>query len=107
MITIDDFRKIELKVAKIIGAEPIEGSEKLVKLVVDVKEDNPRQILAGIAKSYPCDYLIGKEIVIITNLEPRQIMGLESNGMLLAAKDDGEPIIITPEKEVVPGSSVG
>jgi len=107
MITIDDFKKIELKIAKIISAESVEGSEKLLKLSVDVREENPRQILAGIAKSYSCDYLVGKEIIIIANLEPRQLMGLESNGMLLAAKDNGEPIIIVPEKEITPGSSVG
>jgi len=107
MITIDDFKKIELKIAKIISAELVEGSEKLVKLAVDLGEEKPRQILAGIAKNYSCEYLVGKEIVVISNLEPRQMMGLESNGMLLAAKDNGEPIIIVPEKEVIPGSLVG
>ena len=107
MITIDDFKKIELKIAKIINAEPVEGSEKLLKLSLDVCEEKPRQILAGIAKNYSPGDLVGKEIIVVINLEPREIMGLESKGMLLAAKDNGEPVIIVPEKEITPGSSVG
>lgn len=106
MITIDDFKKIELKIAKIETAEPIAGSEKLLKLNVSLGEEK-RQILAGIGKSYTPEDLIGREIVIIANLEPRNLMGEESQGMLLAASDeDGKPIILMPEKEVPPGTSI-
>ncbi len=107
MIQYDDFAKIDLRVAKILDATPVEGSEKLLQLKLDVGELGERQILAGIAKAYAPDQLIGRHIVIIANLEPRKLMGLESNGMLLAA-DGGEagPVFLTPEKESFPGSKI-
>ena len=104
MISLDDFKKIELRVAKILSAEPILESEKLIKLKVFLG-DEERQIIAGIGRSYTPDDLIGREIVIIANLEPRKLMGEESQGMLLAATNtDGLPIIIMPEKLVPPGT---
>ena len=107
MITIDDFKKIELKVAKVLEAERIEGSEKLIKMQVDVGEGTNRQVLAGIAQYYKPEELVGREIIIVANLEPRKLMGLESNGMLLAASSpDGAPVILIPEKEVPPGSGI-
>lgn len=107
MINIDDFSKVELKVGKIISAERVEGSEKLLKLQVDFGEIGERQVLSGIAKSYEPESLIGKEMVFITNLEPRQMMGMESNGMILAAVDsEGKPVVLVPEKEVPPGSGI-
>ena len=107
MIQYDDFVKIDLRVAKIIEAMSVEGSEKLLKLQLDVGELGQRQILAGIAKAYSPDYLIGRYIIVIANLEPRSLMGFESNGMLLAA-DGGEagPVFLTPEKESFPGARV-
>jgi len=106
MITIDDFKKVELKVAKVLEAEKVEGSEKLIKLQVDLGTEK-RQILAGIAQYYEPENLIGREIVIVANLEPRTLMGLESQGMLLAASgDDGVPVILVPEKEIPPGAGV-
>ena len=105
-MTIDDFKKIELKIAKIENAEAVSGSEKLVKLLVSLGEEK-RQILAGIGKSYAPEQLLGKEIVIVANLEPRKLMGEESQGMLLAAtNENGLPIILIPEKEVAPGSTI-
>jgi len=106
-IKYDDFAKVELKTAKILEAEPIEESEKLIKLTVDVGEENPRQILAGIKQYYQPEDLIGKTIVIVANLEPRMMMGLESNGMLLASGgDEGKPILLTTIEDAEPGSKI-
>ena len=106
MINFEEFKKVELRVAKVEEAEAIEGSEKLVRLQVSLGEEK-RQIVAGIIKNYPPEKLIGQEIVIVANLEPRNLKGFESQGMLLAA--DGQesgPVILTPQKEVEPGSEV-
>lgn len=106
MATIDDFAKIELKVIKVTECTRIEGSDKLLKLIVD-DGDEGRQILSGIGKSYSPEELVGKELVAITNLEPRMMMGEESQGMILACGDDLENItLLTPEKEMLPGSQV-
>ncbi len=105
MITIDDFKKIELKVARVISAERVEGSEKLLKLEVDLG-DEKRQIVSGIAKSYNPEDLVGKEIIIVANLEPRSLMGLESQGMVLAAGSEAGPVLLIPEKEVAPGTKI-
>lgn len=104
MITIDDFKKIDFRVATVVIAERIEGSDKLLKLKVDIGEEQ-RQIIAGIGLAYDPGYLIGKQIIIVANLEPRLIMGFESQGMLLAASHD-HPVILQPEKEVDPGSVI-
>jgi methionine--tRNA ligase beta chain len=105
MISFEDFQKIDLRVAKIIKAEKIEGSEKLLKLEVNLGKE-VRQIVAGIAKFYKPEDLVGKEIVVVANLEPKKLMGIESQGMLLAADDNGKPIILIPEKEVPPGTKI-
>jgi len=105
MINIDDFKKIELKVAKVISAERVEGSDKLLKLEVGLGEEK-RQIIAGIGKVYNPEDLVGKEIVIVANLEPRSLMGLESQGMVLAANAESGPVLIMPDKEVVPGTEL-
>jgi len=104
MINYEDFKKIELRVAKVMAAERIDGSDKLLKLKIDLG-DEQRQLVSGIAKSYAPEDLIGKEIIIVANLEPRQIMGLESQGMLLAA-DHASPILLVPDKELPPGMEV-
>jgi methionine--tRNA ligase beta chain len=80
MISFEQFKKIELKVGKVLNAEKIEGSEKLLKLIVDLGDER-RQLVAGIAKYYKPQDLIGKEIVVVANLEPKKIMGIESQGM--------------------------
>ena len=105
MITYDDFAKLELKIATITAVERVEGSEKLLKLQLDLGAEQ-RQIVSGIAKSYEPEELVGKQIVMIANLEPRSLMGIESNGMLLAASDESGPILLIPEKAVPPGSSI-
>ncbi len=107
MILYDDFRKIELRVAKIISAERVEGSEKLLKLQVSLGgELGERQILAGIGKKYESEQLVGKEIIIVANLEPRSLMGFESQGMLLAADSIDGPVLLTVDQEVDPGSGI-
>ena len=90
-ITYDDFAKLDLRVAKILDAEPVAGSDKLLKLKIRVGTEE-RQLVAGIAQHYAPDAIIGKKIIIIANLEPRKIRGFESNGMLLAAakEEDGK-----------------
>ena len=125
MINFEEFQKVELKVAKVLEAGRIDGSEKLLKLIVDMGDPSTdstsslqasspqagsgqgkRQIIAGIGKVYEPESLIGKEITIVANLEPRQIMGLESQGMILAASGENGPVILIPEKEVPPGSQI-
>ena len=115
MISFEDFAKVELKTGKVVNAEPLEESEKLLKLMVDIGEDAPRQILAGIKQFYSPDDLIGKTIIVVANLEPRKMMGLESQGMLLAADGEpaspdggqgGRPIPLTTLENVEPGSKI-
>jgi len=106
MITFEDFQKIGLRVAKILSAERVEGSEKLLRLEVDLG-DEKRQIVAGIGKKYEPEKLIGWQIVIVADLEPRTLMGLESQGMLLAASGEDGPVLIMPCEAVAPGAKVG
>ncbi len=107
MISYEDFKKVELKVAKILSAERVEGSEKLLRLEIDVADESgSRQLVAGIGKRYEPDVLIGMKIIIVANLEPRKLMGFESNGMLLAADTDEGPVLLTVDREVAPGSGI-
>jgi len=105
MISFEEFKKIELKIATILKAEKIEESENLIKLELDLGEEK-RQILAGIQKYYEAEELIGRQIVVVVNLEPKEMMGMESNGMLLAANVDGKPVLLQPENEVPAGSNI-
>lgn len=104
MITIEDFKKVDLRVAKVIAAERVEGSDKLLKLQVNMGEEE-RQIVAGIGIAYEPALLIGKEIIVVANLEYRSLMDIESQGMLLAASNE-HPVLLQPEKEVAPGSVI-
>ncbi len=105
MITIEDFAKVEFKTGKVLEAQRVEKSNKLIVMKVDTGEE--RQIVAGIGKTYAPEELLGKTIVVVTNLEPAKLMGVESNGMLLAASDDeGNLSIISPEKEIKAGARV-
>ena len=105
MATYEDFQKIELKIAKIIEASEVEGASKLLKLKVDLGTEQ-RQVVAGIKKTYQPQDLIGREVVLVANLDPRVVMGVESQGMLLAASDDSGPILLKPDKDVPLGSIV-
>ena len=116
MINIEDFLKIEIKMGKILSAEKMEGSEKLLRLMVDLGPSSAkasegegrdiRQILSGVAKavSDPAE-LVGKLVPIVANLAPRMMMGMESQGMMLCA-DNGQPVLLHPASEVPPGSLV-
>jgi methionyl-tRNA synthetase len=105
LISINDFTKVQLKIGIVLQAERVAKSNKLVKLQVDTGEN--RQIVAGIGKSYAPEDLVGKKIVVLTNLQPAKLMGVESQGMLLAAMDsEGVLSILTPEKEVKQGALI-
>ena len=104
-ISIDDFRKIELKIATIKSAEAHPNADKLIVLQIDLGGEQ-RQICAGIRNHYTAEELVGKQIVVVANLETAKLRGLESQGMLLAASDEGRVIIMTPEKTVLPGAKV-
>lgn len=104
-INFEEFQKIDLRIAKVISAEKIKDSEKLLKLEIDISKEK-KQIIAGISKFYEPKELIGREVVVVVNLEPRTLMGLESQGMVLAASDEGRPILLKPDKEVPPGTKI-
>ncbi len=107
MITFEQFQAVDLRVVKILAVERVEGSEKLLKLSVQHAEEQ-RIIVAGIGRAYEPEALVGKEIVIIANLEPRTLMGIESQGMLLAVSDaEGKPVVLLPEHDVPPGTRIG
>jgi len=105
MITFNDFKKLDIRVGKILSADKVDGTDKLMKLEVDFGAEK-RQLVAGIAEFFEPDNLIGKEIPVLMNLEPRSIRGIESQGMILAIDVDGKPVLLHPEKEVPPGSVV-
>jgi len=106
MINIEDFLKVEIRIGKILSAEKMEGSEKLLRLMIDLGEEVPRQILSGVAKavSDPSE-LVGKLVPIVVNLAPRMMMGMESQGMMLCA-DSELPVFLHPSQTVSPGSKV-
>ncbi|RJP46199.1 MAG: methionine--tRNA ligase subunit beta [Armatimonadetes bacterium] len=106
MITIDDFLKLELKVGTVIQVEDVPGSDKLLRLMVDLGEEIPRQILSGIKQWYKPEKLVGKQFIFIANLEPRQIMGMESQGMILCANGKKKPVCIKPVTRVSPGALI-
>lgn len=107
-ISYDDFAKVELRVGKITKVEEIEGADKLYKLSVDLgKELGKRVICAGIKKHYSKDELKGKKIIVVANLAPRMLKGIESQGMLLAASEgENKVVLISPEKDVELGSKI-
>jgi methionyl-tRNA synthetase len=105
-IAIDDFMKVELRVAKILEAEAVAKSKKLIKMKVDVGAEQ-RTIVAGIAEAYQPDQLVGRTIVIVANLKPAKLMGIESNGMVLAASPEGGlPSLIAVDPALPAGSRV-
>ena len=105
MIGIDDFMKVELTVAKVKNCEPIKKAKKLLKLTLDDGSENERTVASGIAKFYKPEELIGKSVIVVSNLKPAVLCGVESNGMILAA-DDGDNIKVIFVDGVTPGSRV-
>ena len=106
VITIDDFVKVGLRAATVLEAEKVPKADKLLRLVVDLGEAQPRQILAGIAQHYAPEDVVGRKIIVVSNLAPRKLRGLESNGMLLAASvgEDGRPVLATFTEDVPNGA---
>ncbi len=106
MISIDDFKKVAIRVGEILSAEKVPATDKLLCLTVNLGEEKPRQIIAGIAIHFPDPTsLVGKRCMFVSNLEPRVIRGLESNGMLLAVStDDGKFSLLEPSGDILPGT---
>ncbi len=105
LISIDDFANIELRVAKILKVEKVKGADKLLKFQVQLGDER-RQIVAGIAQHYTQEELIGKKIVVVANLKPAKIRGVESQGMLLAADDKGKLSLITIDRDIEHGAKI-
>lgn len=112
-ISFEDFKKCEIRIGRVLVVEPVAGSEKLLRLEVDFgpskkdsEEREVRQILSGIAKWFTPETLVGKQLPFIVNVEPRSMMGLESQGMLIATDDEHGAVLLTPEKEVPAGSQL-
>ena len=105
MATYEDFRKIELKIAKIKEVNDHPNADRLYVIIVEVGEKT-KQIVAGIRNFYKKEDLVGREVILVDNLDPAVLRGVESQGMLLAASDDKGIAIVTPDREVTPGSIV-
>jgi methionine--tRNA ligase beta chain len=104
-ITIDDFKRLQIRIATVVAAEPVPKSTKLLKLTLDVGGET-RTIVAGIAEDYAPDQLVGKQIPVLVNLQPALIRGIVSEGMMLAADVDGKAVLLHPDREVPSGSGV-
>ena len=105
MVTIEDVAKIDLKVAQVLEASDHPNADRLVVLKVDLGGE-VRQLVAGLRGHYTNEELVGKKLVVVANLAPAVLRGVESNGMLLAAVDDGKVVILTPERDIALGSAV-
>ena len=105
-ISIDDFARVELRVGTIRKAEAHPNADRLVVLAVDLGEEQERQLVAGIRKSYEPDALVGKQVVVVANLKPAMLRGVESRGMILAASDDSGIHVLAPDAATKPGSKV-
>jgi methionyl-tRNA synthetase len=102
VITIDDFGKVDLRVGIVKSATAVKGADKLLHLLVDIGEPEPRSIVAGIAQAYQPDQLVGRKVVIVANLQPRKLRGLESRGMIVAASLEGGSPVLAGFLEDVP-----
>jgi methionyl-tRNA synthetase len=102
-ISIEDFARVEMRVGQILEAEKIEGSRRLLKLRVDIGTE-VRQVVAGIAEAYEAASLLNRKVIVVANLKPARLMGVESNGMIVAASADGKPILATFCEEVPNGA---
>jgi methionyl-tRNA synthetase len=105
--TFDDFLKIQLKVGTVLSAEPVSGSDKLLKLAVDLGEEKPRQIVAGIGLKFDVATLPGTQITVVANLKPRKVFGVLSEGMILAAEDEDGMSLVAAASRRKPGTRIG
>ena len=107
MISMDEFQKVDLKVGRVVSADDHPDADNLMVLKVDVGEDDPRTLVAGLVGHYSLDELEGKLVVVVTNLEPARLRGIESRGMVLAAQgDDDNVVLLTLDEDIEPGSPV-
>jgi methionyl-tRNA synthetase len=107
-IEYEDFAKLDIRVGKVLLAEPVKKSKKLIRVEVDIGEEKPRQLVAGLASYYAPEELVGKSVIILANLKPAKLCGVESNGMMLAADNCVDNIVaaLMPDKEIKPGSRI-
>jgi len=105
-VTYDDFAKLELRVAKIIETEPIPGKSRIIKGIIDLGENDKRSVIIGGAQYYQPEDIVGKLVIVIANLEPKKMAGVESNAMLLAADVDDKPFWLTVSEDVPLGSPI-
>ncbi len=105
MLSFAEFQKLDIRIGTITSAEKVEGTDKLLKLEVDLG-DKPRQLVAGVADFYEVDEIIGKQVPVLTNLEPKTLRGVKSQGMILATDNKGQPVMLHPDQEVPNGSIV-
>ncbi|MGC8795311.1 MAG: methionine--tRNA ligase subunit beta, partial [Bryobacteraceae bacterium] len=104
-ISIEEFAKVDMRVGQVLAAERVKGADKLLKLEVDLGEEKPRSIVAGIAEAYQPEQLIGRKVVVVANLEPRKLRGIVSDGMVVAATPPGGlPVLIGPWEDVPVGT---
>jgi methionyl-tRNA synthetase len=104
-IDLAEFAKVELRVAQVLEAEKVQGSKKLIKLLVDLGTEK-RQVVAGIAESYAPESLVGRKVALVANLKPAKLMGVESNGMVLAASVEGKAVLLQPDADVPVGTKI-
>jgi methionyl-tRNA synthetase len=105
-ISFDEFKKLDLRVGRILSAEPVQGADKLLKLSIDIGEEQPRQVVAGIRKMYDPASLVGAGAIVVCNLEPVQLRGVDSNGMLLASDGSSGVFLVAPDQRARPGDKV-
>ena len=105
MISIDQFKEVQLRVATVLAAEPHPNADRLVVLQIDLG-DEKRQLVAGIRAHYAPEALVGRQIVVVANLAPAKLRGVESQGMLLAASDGDRVVLLRPDEAVAPGATV-
>jgi methionyl-tRNA synthetase len=105
-VALDEFSRIDLRVATVLSAEPIARAKKLLKLEVDLGEPEPRTLVAGIAGAYSPNGLVGRQVIVVANLKPAKLMGVLSRGMLLAASTDNETVVLAPERKMPPGTPI-
>ncbi len=106
-ISYDDFEKLDIRIGTVLSAEKVPETDKLLKLMIDLGEESPRQIISGIAAYFPDPgVLVGLSLPVLANLEPRIIRGVESQGMILAASNDSAFSVLIPQNKMTPGSRV-
>lgn len=105
-VPFDQFTQLDLRIGKILAAEEVPNKDKLYKLTIDLSEEQLRTIVAGIKPWYAKEELLNRLVIIVANLEPRTIAGIESQGMLLAADENGNCVLLQPDKDVIAGTKV-